>query len=158
MILMLFLYDFVTLSISIDVLKPGRRPEKWDVRKLTLISTMLGIVKLAELFIALHIAKLINLSYPQLQSFMFYILLLSGLLNIVNFRETRAFWGSKPSKYMLLVIIVDSVAATMLVWIGIIIPSLPSHVIALALIYIIMITLLATDAAKIAAYKLFGHV
>ncbi|MEM0017395.1 MAG: plasma-membrane proton-efflux P-type ATPase [Candidatus Korarchaeum sp.] len=158
MILMLFLYDFVTLSISIDVLKPGRRPEKWNVRKLALISTMLGIVKLAELFIALHIAKLINLSYPQLQSFMFYILLLSGLLNIMNFRETRAFWGSKPSRYMLLTIIVDSVAATMLVWIGIIIPSLPPHAIALALIYIIMVTLLATDAAKIAVYKIFGHV
>ncbi|MEM1607548.1 MAG: plasma-membrane proton-efflux P-type ATPase [Nitrososphaerota archaeon] len=158
MILMLFLYDFVTLSISIDVLKPSRRPEKWNITKLTVISTILGAVKLAELFIALHIAKLINLPYPQLQSFMFYMLLLSGLLNIVNFRETGAFWSSKPSRYMLLAIIVDSVAATTLVWGGIIIPSLPPYAIALALIYTIMVTLLATDAAKIAVYRFFGHV
>ena len=158
MILMLFLYDFVTLSISIDVLKPSRRPEKWNVRKLTVISTMLGVVKLAELFIALYMAKLINLSYPQLQSFMFYILLLSGLLNIVNFRETGVFWSSKPGKYMLLAIAVDSIAATTLVWRGIIIPSLPPHIIALALTYAIIVTLLVTDIAKIAAYRLFGHV
>ncbi|MEM1673940.1 MAG: hypothetical protein QXN24_03280 [Candidatus Bathyarchaeia archaeon] len=42
-------------------MKPSRRPEKWDVRKLAVASTILGIVKLAELFTALHIAKIINL-------------------------------------------------------------------------------------------------
>jgi len=128
MILMLFLYDFVTLSISIDVLKPSRRPEKWDVRKLAVASTILGIVKLAELFTALHIAKIINLPYPQLQSFMFYILLLSGILNIVNFREAGPFWGSKPGKYMLLAIAVDGMIATMLVWRGIIIPPIHHNI------------------------------
>ncbi|MEM0196423.1 MAG: hypothetical protein QXM43_02600 [Desulfurococcaceae archaeon] len=135
MILMLFLYDFVTLSISIDVLKPGRRPKIWDARKLTLISTMLSIVKLMELFIALHIAKLINLTIPAATQLHVLYFLLSGLLSIMNFRETGTFWGSKPSKYMLLAIIVDSVAATMLVRRGIIIPSPPSLVIALAPIY-----------------------
>ncbi|MEM2811755.1 MAG: HAD-IC family P-type ATPase, partial [Candidatus Bathyarchaeia archaeon] len=158
MILMLFLYDFVTLSISIDVLKPSRRPEKWDVRKLAVASTILGIVKLAELFTALHIAKIINLPYPQLQSFMFYILLLSGILNIVNFREAGPFWGSKPGKYMLLAIAVDGMIATMLVWRGIIIPPIPPYTIILALVYTVTVTLLVTDIAKIAIYKLFGHI
>jgi len=158
MILMLFLYDFVTLSISIDVLKPSRRPEKWDVRKLAVASTILGIVKLAELFTALHIAKIINLPYPQLQSFMFYILLLSGILNIVNFREAGPFWGSKPGKYMLLAIAVDGMIATILVWRGIIIPPIPPYTIILALVYTVTVTLLVTDIAKIAIYKLFGHI
>ncbi|MEM0474669.1 MAG: plasma-membrane proton-efflux P-type ATPase [Zestosphaera sp.] len=158
MILMLFLYDFVTLSISIDVLRPSKRPEKWNIRKLTAISTLLGVVKLVELFIALFIANLINLPYPQLQSFMFYVLLISGLLNIVNFRETKAFWSSKPSKYVLLTIVVDSIVATILVWKGIIIPPLYPHVIALALTYTTIVTLLVTDIAKIAVYKLFGHI
>ncbi|MEM0025432.1 MAG: plasma-membrane proton-efflux P-type ATPase [Zestosphaera sp.] len=158
MILMLFLYDFVTLSISIDVLRPSKRPEKWNIRKLTAISTLLGVVKLVELFIALFIANLINLPYPQLQSFMFYVLLISGLLNIVNFRETKTFWSSKPSKYVLLTIVVDSIVATILVWKGIIIPPLYPHVIALALTYTTIVTLLVTDIAKIVVYKLFGHI
>ncbi|MEM3142521.1 MAG: plasma-membrane proton-efflux P-type ATPase [Zestosphaera sp.] len=158
MILMLFLYDFVTLSISIDVLRPSKRPEKWNIRKLTAISTLLGVVKLVELFIALFIANLINLPYPQLQSFMFYVLLISGLLNIVNFRETKAFWSSKLSKYVLLTIVVDSIVATILVWKGIIIPPLYPHVIALALTYTTIVTLLVTDIAKIVVYKLFGHI
>lgn len=158
MILMLFLYDFVTLSISIDVLQPSRRPERWNVRKLTMVSTLLGVVKLAELFAALYVAQLINLPYRQLQSFIFYILLLSGLLNILNFRETRAFWSSKPSKYMMLAIVVDILAATILVWSGTVIPPLPPHAIAVALVYVVAVTLLGTDAAKIAVYRAFGYV
>ena len=157
MILMLFLYDFVTLSISIDVLRPSERPERWNMRKLVAISTMLGVVKLTELFAALYIAKLINLSYPQLQSFMFHILLLSGLLNILNFREAGMFWNSRPSNYMLLAITIDGIVATTLVWRGIIIPALPLYAIALAFIYVIAVTLLVTDAAKIAVYRLFGR-
>ncbi|MEM4501428.1 MAG: plasma-membrane proton-efflux P-type ATPase [Thermofilaceae archaeon] len=157
MILMLFLYDFVTLSISIDVLRPSERPERWNMRKLVAISTMLGVVKLTELFAALYIAKLINLSYPQLQSFMFHILLLSGLLNILNFREAGMFWNSRPSNYMLLAITIDGIVATTLVWRGIIIPALPLYAIALAFIYVIAVTLLVTDVAKIAVYRLFGR-
>ncbi|MEM3848721.1 MAG: plasma-membrane proton-efflux P-type ATPase [Zestosphaera sp.] len=157
MILMLFLYDFVTLSISADVLKPGRKPEKWDVRKLTAVSTTLGAVKLAELFMALYVAIFINLPYPQLQSFMFYILLLSGLLNILNFREAGAFWGSRPGKYVLLAIVVDGVVATILVWRGIIIPSLPAHAIAIAVAYTMAVALLLTDIVKIAVYRLFSY-
>ncbi|MEM2025618.1 MAG: hypothetical protein QXW94_04940 [Desulfurococcaceae archaeon] len=39
----------------------------------------------------------------------------SGLLNIVNFRGAGAFWGSRPSKYMLLAIVAGGIASTMLV-------------------------------------------
>lgn len=158
MVLMLFLYDFVTLSISIDVLKPGGKPEKWNVRKLTLISTVLGIIKLIELFVALYLGKLINLPYQQLQSFVFYILLLSGLLNIVNFREVGTFWNSKPSRYVILAIIVDSIVATILVRTGLVIPPLPPQAIAVALIYTIAVTLIVTDLAKIYVYRILGHI
>ncbi|MEM1612655.1 MAG: plasma-membrane proton-efflux P-type ATPase [Desulfurococcaceae archaeon] len=156
MILMLFLYDFLTLSISVDVVKPSKKPEKWNIRKLTIISTILGIVKLVELFTALYIAKLVNLPYPQMQSFIFYILLLTGLLNILNFRETGPFWSSRPGKYVLLAITVDGAIATILIWKGIIIPALPLNIIALALTYIVA-TFLVTDAAKIAVFKAFNY-
>lgn len=157
MILMLFLYDFVTLSVSIDMVRPSRKPEKWNVRKLTMMSTILGGVKLVELFMALYIAKSVNLPYSQMQSFVFYILLLSGLLNIVNFREIGPFWNSKPSRYMILAIVVDSVIATALVWKGIMIPPLPLDAVVLALIYVAA-TFLATDAAKVYVFKLFNYV
>ncbi|MEM1703453.1 MAG: plasma-membrane proton-efflux P-type ATPase [Zestosphaera sp.] len=157
MILMLFLYDFVTLSVSIDMVRPSRKPEKWNVRKLTMMSTILGGVKLVELFMALYIAKSVNLPYSQMQSFVFYILLLSGLLNIVNFREIGPFWNSKPSRYMILAIVVDSVIATSLVWKGIMIPPLPLDAVVLALLYVAA-TFLATDVAKVYVFKLFNYV
>ncbi|MEM0002362.1 MAG: plasma-membrane proton-efflux P-type ATPase, partial [Desulfurococcaceae archaeon] len=98
----------------------------------------------------------VNLPYPQMQSFIFYILLLTGLLNILNFRETGPFWGSRPGEYMLLAITVDSVVATILVWKGIIIPALPLNTMALALTYVIA-TFLVTDVAKIAVFKAFNY-
>lgn len=88
---------------------------------------------------------------------MFYILLLSGLLNMVNFRESGPFWSSKPSRYVLLAITVDGIATTLLVWRGIIISPLLSYVIALAIIYSTIVTLLATDITKIVVYRLFGQ-
>ncbi|MEM4640368.1 MAG: plasma-membrane proton-efflux P-type ATPase [Thermofilum sp.] len=157
MVLMLFLYDLVTLSISVDVLQPSRRPERWNVKKLTLISTLLGIARLAELFGALYLARLIGLPLEQLQSFIFYVLLISGLFSFLNFREIGVFWNSKPSKYMLLTIAVDGLAATILVWSGAIVPAIPAQTIALALVYGVAVILLATDAVKIAVYRAFGY-
>lgn len=158
MILMLFLYDFVTLSISVDVLKPSRNPERWNVKKLTAISTILGGFKLVELFIALYLANLLGLPYHQLQSFMFYVLLLSGLLNLLNFRETNVFWSSRPGKYMLLVIVLDTIIASILIWKGLIIPAVSLKAIIVALVYTLGVTLLLTDLVKILLYKLFSNV
>ncbi|MEM4826733.1 MAG: hypothetical protein QW579_00405 [Desulfurococcaceae archaeon] len=74
----------------------------------------------------------------------------------MNFRETGPFWGSRPGKYMLLAITVDSLIATILVWKGIMIPALPLNIIVLALTYTVA-TFLVTDAAKIAVFKAFNY-
>ncbi|MEM4655260.1 MAG: plasma-membrane proton-efflux P-type ATPase [Thermosphaera sp.] len=158
MILMLFLYDFVTLSISVDVLKPSGSPERWNVRKLTAISTVLGGVKLVELFIALHLGSVLGLSYSQLQSFVFYTLLVSGLLNILNFRETSVFWSSRPSKYVALAIVLDAAVASILVWKGLIIPSIPLEALLASLAYNLGASLLLTDLVKTLLYRSLGRV
>lgn len=156
-ILMLFMYDFVTLSISTDRLRPSASPERWNIRKLVKVSTFLGLVKVAELFLALYLAlDVLKLNMHETQSFIFYILLISGLFNIVNFRELGFFWNSAPSKPMLAAIVCDILAATILIYKGIIITPISPGAIIIALLYAITITLVLTDIAKIIIYKLEG--
>lgn len=159
MILMLFLYDFVTLSISTDRLRPSEKPERWNIRKLVSIAIMLGLVKISELFIALYIGLYyLPLTIEQVKTFIFYILLLSGLFNILNFRETGWFWSSKPSIPLTLSIVGDVLVGSLLVYNGWIIPSIPPNAIIIGLLYSVGVTLLLTDVVKISVYKFFGRV
>lgn len=159
MILMLFLYDFVTLSISTDKLRPSEKPERWNIKKLVSISVVLGLVKLLELFVALYIGLYyLSLSVDQVRTFMFYVLLLSGLFNILNFREARWFWSSRPSFVVTLSIAGDVVAGSLLVYYGWIIPSIPPNAIVIGFVYSVGITLLFTDAVKLGVYRFFGSV
>ncbi|MCI4461679.1 MAG: plasma-membrane proton-efflux P-type ATPase, partial [Thermogladius sp.] len=159
MILMLFLYDFVTLSISTDNLKPSKRPERWNLRKLVEVSVLLGLIKIVELFVALYIAlDYLALPLDQVRTFMFYILLLSGLFNILNFRETNWFWASRPSLPVALSILGDTIVGTILVYEGWIIPPIPLSAVLLGLIYSVSVTLLLTDAAKLLVFRVFGAV
>ncbi|WP_440059613.1 plasma-membrane proton-efflux P-type ATPase [Thermogladius sp. 4427co] len=159
MILMLFLYDFVTLSISTDRLRPSTRPERWNIRKLISISIILGFVKIVELFIALYIGLYyLPLTMDQVRTFVFYVLLLSGLFNILNFRETGWFWSSKPSLPVSLSILLDIIAGTLLVYYGWVIPAIPSNAVLVGFLYSVSITLVLTDVLKIMVYRRFGYV
>lgn len=50
-----------------------------------------------------------------MQTVMFYMLLVSGFLNILNFREERFFFSSRPSNTLLLAICLDILVATDLI-------------------------------------------
>ncbi|ACL11527.1 H+-transporting ATPase related protein [Desulfurococcus amylolyticus 1221n] len=159
MILMLFLYDFVTLSISTDRLKPSRKPERWNIRKLVTVSVVLGFIKILELFLALYIAlDYLALPLDQTRTFVFYVLLLSGLFNILNFRETNWFWSSKPSLPVSLSIVGDIIVGTILVYQGWVIPAIPLYAISVGFLYSVAVTLMLTDAAKIMVFRFFGAV
>ena len=153
MILMLFMYDFVTISISTDRTKPSKMPERWNLRKLLLLSSLLGGLKITELFIALYIAISMGLDINQVRSFMFYVLLVSGLLNILNFRERGFFWSSKPSNAVLLSIFTDIIVATIMVLNGFFMARINLYHVMIALLYTFMVTLIFTDIIKIFVYK-----
>jgi H+-transporting ATPase len=154
MILMLFLYDFVTMSIATDNVSASNKPEKWDLRKLVTLSLIFGSLKILELFLAMYLAfKYLNLPFNQMQTLMFYLLLVSGLLNILNFREERFFFSSKPSNTLMLAIVIDIVVATAIVSLGIFITKILFVHVLIALAYTFIVTLLFTDLIKILVYR-----
>jgi H+-transporting ATPase len=110
MILLLFLTDFVTLSISTDRVQPSRKPDTWKIGGLVKVALFLGILVIAELMLVLFAGG----SYfgffgklGQLQTFTFQMLIYVELLDLLLLRERGHFWNSRPSRFVLLAIFSD---------------------------------------------------
>lgn len=154
MVLMLFLYDFVTMSIATDNVVASNRPEKWNVIKLIKLSLIFGSFKILELFLAMYLAfKYLNLPFNQMQTLMFYLLLVSGLLNILNFREERFFLRSRPSNALMIAIASDIIVATLIVSLGIFVTKIPLTHVLMALAYTFLVTLFFTDLLKVIVFR-----
>ncbi|MEM0123091.1 MAG: plasma-membrane proton-efflux P-type ATPase, partial [Conexivisphaerales archaeon] len=114
-LLLLFLIDFVTLSISTDHVRWSKNPDRWDVNWLVRVSIILGIAVVLESLLMEYLGikyfgLLSNLS--RLHTFGFDILLLSGMFTIFVVRERGHFWSSKPSNVLLGAIIADIILSS----------------------------------------------
>jgi H+-transporting ATPase len=120
-VLLLFLVDFVTISLATDNTRPSEKPETWNIASLLKASIILGIFIVAESFVLLYLGlTYLNLSSTsQLNTFVFDMLLFGGLFTIFVVRERGNFWESKPSKPLLIAIIVDIIVSSLLSVIGI---------------------------------------
>lgn len=121
-ILYFFLTDFVKISLSTDQLCWSRKPDTWNITGAVKASLILGFLVIAEsfglLYFALHYFH-IPLNDPALYTFTFAILFYSAIFLIFNVRERRHFWDSRPSKTLLVAIILSILAATVIVTVGI---------------------------------------
>jgi H+-transporting ATPase len=120
-VLLLFLVDFVTISLATDNTRPSKKPETWNIASLLKASIILGLFIVAESFGLLYIGlTYLNLTNtPQLNTFVFDMLLFGGLLTIFVVRERDNFWKSKPSKPLLIAVLADIIISSMLSVIGI---------------------------------------
>ncbi len=103
MILLLFLTDFVTLSISTDNVRYSKQPDSWNITGLVKVALFLGILVIAELMLLLNAgASYFGLSgnINQLQTFTFEMLIYLELLDLLILRERKHFWNSKPSRFL----------------------------------------------------------
>jgi len=112
MILLLFLTDFVTLSISTDNVRYSGKPDTWNITGLVKVALFLGILVIAELMFFLYIGSSFFRLFSnlgQLHTFTFQMLIYVELLDLLIIRERKHFWNSMPSRFLLLAIAADLV-------------------------------------------------
>ncbi|MEM4071481.1 MAG: plasma-membrane proton-efflux P-type ATPase, partial [Thermoplasmata archaeon] len=152
-VLFLFLIDFVTISISTDYERGSENPEKWNISSLVKLSIGLGVCTVSELFLLLFIGKIyfnIFSDIRVLHTFYFTEILFFGLLTPLILRERNRFWKSKPSKTLLIAIIVDIIIVFILAAFGFgIIHAISPVEILFLLIYGIICVFLVNDSIKI---------
>jgi H+-transporting ATPase len=157
MILLLFLSDYVTLSISTDMVRPSPAPERWNSNALVKLGVLYASLIVAESLGALYIGmNLFGLGgdLPRLQTFVFVWLTLSGYYTVLSIRERRHFWESAPSRWLALALVVNSVIVYVISTIGL--PSLPPITPAMYLFiltYGFVTCLLVNDLVKVPLAK-----
>jgi H+-transporting ATPase len=150
-VLLLFLVDFVTISLSTDIVRPSEKPETWNITPLVKGATILGVASVLEslglLYLGLNYLGLSNTA--ALNTFSFDMLLFGGLFTIFVVRERGNFWKSKPSRPLLIAIIADIVISSIISITGIpgLAPISPINVV-IALAWFFAFGLLVNDQLK----------
>jgi H+-transporting ATPase len=120
-ILYFFMTDFVKIALSTDNLKWSEKPDTWNVTNLVKISTILSLLVIGESFALLYAALNIfhlTVADQTLYTFTFEILFYSAMFLIFNVRERGHFWDSRPSRALLIAIILSMIAATIIATVG----------------------------------------
>jgi H+-transporting ATPase len=150
-VLLLFLVDFVTISLSTDNVTASEKPETWNITPLIKGATVLGAATVIEslglLYLGINYLGVSNTAV--LNTFSFDMLLFGGLFTIFVVRERSNFWKSKPSRPLLTAIIVDIVISSLVSVIGIpgLAPIPPIYVI-ITLAWFFLFALLLNDQLK----------
>lgn len=121
MILLVFMTDFVKISLATDRVRPSRQPETWNIGPLVRLGVVLGIVMLAEALALLAFGWRrfdLGASPGHLQTFAFETLLFFALFSVVSIRERRAFWRSRPSAVLGSAVAADAFVAILIARFG----------------------------------------
>jgi len=122
MILMIFMTDFVKISLSTDNVRWSKKPETWDVTGLVKVAVVLGLLMVAESFGLLYIGLRyfgLGANEPALHTFSFEILLYFAIFSILVVRERGHFWDSLPSRTLLTALTLGGIIAALMATVGI---------------------------------------
>jgi H+-transporting ATPase len=154
-VLLALLNDAPIMAIATDRVRYSQQPEKWNMRKVLGLGTVLGIVGVFSSFGIFYIGKeVLHLGRDFLQSFIFLKLAVAGHLTIFLARTKKPFWSIKPSGGLLWSAIVTKIAATLFAVYGWFIAPIGWEMAGYIWAYAI-IAFFITDLIKVYYYKWF---
>jgi len=159
MVLLLFFVDFVTLALGTDNARGSPRPSVWKVGELVKISAILGLLVVGESLFLLWLGmQRVGANYNVLRTYALAILFYTELLMVFVVRERGRFWGSAPSRALLLAALADLVIVTFLMFLGIpgVLNPLPWPLLLEVLGLVTVFSLGVNDWVKARLYGLFG--
>jgi H+-transporting ATPase len=153
MVLLVFMTDFVKVSLATDRVRPSERPESWKIGPLVRIAVILGLCLLAEALGLLGIAwRRFGLVHDagRLQMFTFQTLLFFALFSLVSIRERRFFWASRPSATLAMALTGDATIGLLIAAFGLgELRPLPAGQVACIVIYATVFALFVNDLIKV---------
>jgi len=153
MVLLLFLGDFVTLTISTDNVRYSQKPETWDIRGLVKVGVVYGAVIVPESLLLVFIGLAwfgLGANLAQLQTFVFAWMTLTDYCTVLVVRERRHFWQSKPSRALLVAILADIAIVLFISVFGMpMVTPIPFLLFWVVLIYALLTSLILNDFIKV---------
>src|SRR5574337_1331563 len=152
-VLLLFTNDFVTMSIATDHVGFSQRPDRWNVRTLMLIGSLLAALVLILSFTVFFVGRdVLGLKLAELQTLVFVMLVATGQGNVYLVRERGPFWRSRPSRWLIVSSVVDLVVVTAMATTGILMTPVSLTLIGLLLV-VVAAYLLVLDRLKVHVFR-----
>ena len=153
-VLLALLNDGAILSIAYDRVRYSDAPEKWNMRDVLGVATVLGLVGVVASFGLFYIGeRVLDLSRDTIQSLMYLKLSVAGHMTIFVTRTRKAFWSIRPAGILLGAVVATQLVATLLAVYGILMPPLGWRLALLVWGYAIA-WFLVNDRVKLATYRL----
>ena len=158
MIVLLALFnDVPIMAIAYDNVHYSNKPEKWKMREVLTVSSLLGIVGVFVSFGIYYIGKeVLLLDFATLQSFIFLKLAVAGHLTIFLTRTRGHFWSIRPSGLLFWSAVTTKLLATLVVVYGLFVTPIGWALAGFIWIYA-LIAFVITDFLKVYFYKLLDH-
>jgi H+-transporting ATPase len=124
-VLLAILNDLPIITIAYDKVRYSNFPERWNMRVIIGIASLLGILGVIESFGLFYVGyRLLNLTPEILQSFMYLKLSVAGHLTVFMARTKGHFWSVRPANQLLLAVALTQLTATLLTVYGILLPAM----------------------------------
>ncbi len=154
-VLLALLNDGAILSIAYDHAEPSSNPDRWNMKVVLGVATLLGLMGVVESFGLFYIGEHgFHLSREVIQTLIYLKLSVSGHLTIFVARTKGPFWSNRPSKALFLAVIGTQIVATLIAVYGLFMAPLGWGW-ALFVWGYALIAFLVEDRVKLAGYKIF---
>jgi len=158
-VLLLFLGDFVSMSLSTDNVRSSLKPDSFDVSRLFGVSGSLGVLMTIES----AIFAVAGLSYfglignvEKIYTFGFAYLNLAGVFTLMIVRERNYFWKSRPSKILSITVLAEVLLVIAISILGVLELAPLGYMPVLAILgYTLIVTFLINDLVKVYLIRKF---
>ena len=152
-VLLALLNDAPIIAIATDYVNYSKNPERWDMRTVLGLGSLLGIIGVFSSFFIFYLGKeVLNLHQEALQTFVFLKLAIAGHLTIFLSRTKGHFWEIKPSAPLFWSAITTKIIATLFAVYGWFVSPISWRLSLFIWIYAI-VAFFITDLIKVYFYK-----
>jgi H+-transporting ATPase len=155
LIALALLDDVPIMTIAFDNATVPPRPVRWQLDKVLVISSALGLLGVIQSFTLLYLGDTLrHLERQQLQTMMFLQLVAGGHLMLFVTRTRGPFWKPPyPSARLFFAIVATQVAAVFMCSQGWLVPALPWGIIGFVWAYN-FVWMIAQDVVKLGMYRI----
>jgi H+-transporting ATPase len=154
-VLLALLNDGAILSIAYDRVRYANMPERWNMRSVLGIATVLGLAGVVASFGLFYLAERIyHLDRGTIQSLIYLKLSIAGHLTVFLTRTRGPFWSVRPANVLLAAVLGTQILATLIAVYGILMAPIGWELAGLVWLYALAWFLIG-DRIKVAACRIF---
>ena len=155
LILLIFTNDIVNIALSTDNAEYSLKPDTWNMRSVSVTSLALGTVALILTLMFVPIGMSIEHSIGALQTFFFFMFVVTDNLMLYSLRNRRHIWDTRPSKWLILSSLLGISVGAIFSYFGLFITPISAYSL-LVIIGLSFVFVLAFDYAKLGIHELAG--